>query len=62
MPLRLQTRVNMKTCPLPPSAANTRPGSESRRTSRPINCTEYVKLSPIVTNNITINWKPGKKY
>ncbi|KAF0747502.1 E3 SUMO-protein ligase PIAS2-like [Aphis craccivora] len=63
MPLGLHIRVNMKTCPLPPIAPNTRPGTESRRTARPINCTANVKLSPIVVNNITINWTPdGKHY
>ncbi|KAE9522060.1 hypothetical protein AGLY_017546 [Aphis glycines] len=62
MPLGLHLRVNVKSCPLPPTAPYTRPGSESRRTARPINCTENIKLSPIVANNITINWTPDGKY
>jgi len=63
MPLGLHVRVNMKACPLPPTANNTGPGIESRLTARPINCTENVELSPIVDNNIIINWTPdGKNY
>lgn len=63
MPLGLHIRLGMKACPLPPTAPNTRPGTESRRTARPINCTTHVKLSPIVSNTITINWTPdGKNY
>ncbi|KAE9522407.1 hypothetical protein AGLY_017194 [Aphis glycines] len=63
MPLGLHIRVNMKTCPLPPILPNTRTNklTEPRRTARPINCTTNVKLSPIVSNNITINWTPDKK-
>jgi len=63
MPLDLHIRVNMKSCPLPPIAPNARPGIKSRPTARPIDCTENIKLSPIVSNNITINWTPdGKNY
>jgi len=63
MPLGLQIRVNMNACPLPLTAHKTLRASESRRIATPINCTEYVKLSPIVANNIAINWTPdGKKY
>ncbi|KAE9524003.1 hypothetical protein AGLY_015650 [Aphis glycines] len=63
MPLGLHIRVGREACPLPPIAPNTRPGTEFRRTARPINCTENFKLSPIVANTITINWTPdGKKY
>ncbi|XP_025207609.1 E3 SUMO-protein ligase PIAS1-like isoform X2 [Melanaphis sacchari] len=63
MPLGLHIRLGLKACPLPPTAPNTRPGTESRRTARPINCTQLVKLSPIVSNTITINWTPdGKNY
>ncbi|KAF0766272.1 Uncharacterized protein FWK35_00020237 [Aphis craccivora] len=65
MPLGLHIRVNMKACPLPPIPPNTQPNklTKTRRTAIPINCTEHVKLSPIVANNITINWTPdGKKY
>ncbi|XP_050434323.1 E3 SUMO-protein ligase PIAS2-like [Adelges cooleyi] len=63
MPLGLHIRVCGKVCPLPPTTPNTRPGTEARRTPRPINCTQLMKLSPIVVNNIVINWNPdGKTY
>ncbi|KAF0752700.1 E3 SUMO-protein ligase PIAS2-like [Aphis craccivora] len=65
MPLGLHIRVNTKACPLPPILPNSRPNkqTEPRRTARPINCTSNFKLSPIVGNNITINWIPdGKNY
>jgi len=63
MPLGIHIRLGMKACPLPPTAPNTRPGTESRRTARPINCTPFIKLSPIVSNTITVNWTPdGKNY
>ncbi|CAI6364397.1 unnamed protein product [Macrosiphum euphorbiae] len=63
MPLGLHIRIGTKACPLPPTAPNTRPGAESRRSPRPINCTQLVKLSPITPNLIYINWTPdGKNY
>ncbi|XP_060873266.1 LOW QUALITY PROTEIN: E3 SUMO-protein ligase PIAS3-like [Metopolophium dirhodum] len=63
MPLGLQIRFGAKACPLPPTAPNTRPGAESRRSPRPINCTQLVKLSPVTPNVICINWTPdGKNY
>ncbi|KAE9533268.1 hypothetical protein AGLY_009309 [Aphis glycines] len=59
MPLSLLIRVNMQKCPLPP----TQQGFELRPTKTPINCSENVKISPIVANNIAIHWTPnGKKY
>ncbi|XP_050528416.1 E3 SUMO-protein ligase PIAS1-like [Daktulosphaira vitifoliae] len=63
MPLGLHIRACGKVCPLPPNAPNTRPGTESRRTPRPINCTQLLKLNPNIINTITINWIPdGKTY
>lgn len=63
LPLGLHIRVNGKVCPLPPTAPNTRPGTEARRTPRPINCTQLVKLNPNLINQITVNWTPdGKNY
>jgi len=60
MPLGLHIRLGGITCPLPP---NTRPGAEFRRSPRPINCTELVKLSPIIPNVMHINWlRDGKNY
>ncbi|CAI6362464.1 unnamed protein product [Macrosiphum euphorbiae] len=63
MPLGLNIRFGAKSCPLPPTAPNTRPGVECRRSPRPINCTQLVKLSPITPNMIYVNWTPdGKNY
>lgn len=63
MPLGLHIRVNSKVCPLPPTAPNTRPGTEARRTPRPINCSSLLKINPTSQNNITVNWTPdGKTY
>jgi len=63
MPLGLHIRISNKVCPLPPTAPNTRPGTEARRTPRPINCTQVLKLNPNIINPISINWSPdGKTY
>jgi len=63
MPLGLHIRVNLKACPLPPTPPNTRPGTDNRRTPRPINCTQIVKFAPIIPNLFYINWTPdGKNY
>lgn len=63
MPIGLAIRIGGKCCSLPPSAPNTRPGAEARRTPRPINCSHYLKLNPNLQNAITVNWNPdGKTY
>lgn len=63
LPLGLNIRVNNKSCTLPPTAPNNRPGVENRRVARPINCSNLLKLNPQITNPITINWIPdGKTY
>jgi len=63
MPLGLHIRISNKVCPLPPTAPNTRPGTEARRTPRPINCTQILKLNPNIVNPISVNWSPdGKTY
>lgn len=61
MPLGLHVRISNKMCPLPPTPPNTRPGTETRRTPRPINCTQVLKLNPNLVNPITINWTPDAK-
>lgn len=61
LPLGLHIRLGNKVCPLPPTAPNTRPGTEARRTARPINCTQLVKLNPFLPNTITVNWTPDAK-
>ncbi|XP_003241678.1 E3 SUMO-protein ligase PIAS2 [Acyrthosiphon pisum] len=62
MPLGIYIRVNGKSCSLPLMASNNRPGAESRRYPRPINCTQQIKLSPITPNIININWTDTKNY
>ncbi|XP_015363942.1 PREDICTED: E3 SUMO-protein ligase PIAS2-like [Diuraphis noxia] len=63
LPLGLHIRVGLRTCTLPPTAPNTRPGISARRISSPIDCTQIMKLAPIVPNMIYINWTPdGKNY
>ncbi|KAE9522001.1 hypothetical protein AGLY_017606 [Aphis glycines] len=63
MPLDLYIRVGRKPCQLPPSLPITSPGTKSRLTARPIDCTANVKLCPFVSNTITIRWTPdGKNY
>lgn len=63
MPLGLHIRINNKVCPLPPTAPNTRPGTEARRTPRPINCSSLIKFNPTLQNVIVVNWTPdGKNY
>lgn len=61
MPLGLHIRVGNKVCPLPPTIPNTRPGTEARRISRPINCTLVTKINPNIANNVTVNWTPDSK-
>jgi len=63
MPLDLVVQVGKKKCQLPPLIPSTRPGTKSRLTARPIDCTEHVKLCPLLSNTITINWTPdGRNY
>lgn len=63
LPLGLHIRVGNKACQLPPSAPNVRPGTEARRTPRPISISHGLKLNPTLPNIITVNWNPdGKNY
>lgn len=63
MPIGIHIRVCGRVCQLPPSAPNTKPGVEARRLPRPINCTQYLKLNPNVSNQVIVNWIPdGKTY
>ncbi|XP_025203206.1 E3 SUMO-protein ligase PIAS2-like [Melanaphis sacchari] len=60
LPMGLHIRIENKYCPLPPCPRNMRPGFVTRRTAGPINCTHQLLLSPIVSNEIKINWTPDK--
>ncbi|CAG9863124.1 unnamed protein product [Phyllotreta striolata] len=54
-PPELVVKVNNKMCPLP-NPIPTKAGVEPKRPPRPVNITQLVKLSPTVTNNITVSW------
>jgi len=60
LPLELLIRFGMNNCQLLPTPP-LRKGTESRLPGRPIDCTKYVKLCPLVTNTININWIPDRK-
>jgi E3 SUMO-protein ligase PIAS1/E3 SUMO-protein ligase PIAS2/E3 SUMO-protein ligase PIAS3 len=63
LPLGLHIRINNKACQLPPSAPNVRPGTEARRSPRPISISHGLKLNPSIANTIVVNWTPdGKNY
>jgi len=63
LPVGLHIRVCNSNCTLPPIVTRERSGMKSRRAARPINIAQFLKLSPIIKNVITINWIPdGKKY
>lgn len=63
LPLELQIRLNNKVCSLPPISDKSKLGTPVRRIFRPIDCTDFVKLNPSISNTITVNWIPdGKTY
>lgn len=57
-PPNLNVKVNAKVIPLPHPIPSNRPGVEPKRPSRPLNITNFVRLSPTVTNTITVTWSP----
>uniref|UniRef100_A0A1B0FRA7 E3 SUMO-protein ligase PIAS2 n=1 Tax=Glossina morsitans morsitans TaxID=37546 RepID=A0A1B0FRA7_GLOMM len=57
-PPSVAVKVNNKMCQLPNALPQTRPNMEPKRPPRPINVTSNVKLSPTVTNTITVQWSP----
>uniref|UniRef100_A0A2H8TFX7 E3 SUMO-protein ligase PIAS1 n=1 Tax=Melanaphis sacchari TaxID=742174 RepID=A0A2H8TFX7_9HEMI len=61
LPLGLHIRIENETCSLPPIARYIQSGTEYRRVGRPINCTQHLKLSPLVSNSIIVNWIPDEK-
>lgn len=63
-PPNISVKVNGKPVPLPNPIPTNRPGVEPKRPSRPVNVTPFSKLSPTVTNNITVTWSSsyGRSY
>ncbi|XP_037947412.1 E3 SUMO-protein ligase PIAS2 isoform X2 [Teleopsis dalmanni] len=57
-PPNVSVKVNNKVCQLPNVIPTNRPNVEPKRPPRPVNITPNVKLSPMVTNTITIQWCP----
>ncbi|XP_063225083.1 E3 SUMO-protein ligase PIAS3-like isoform X1 [Bacillus rossius redtenbacheri] len=57
-PSGIALKVNGKTCTLPAAIPPNRPGVEPKRPPRPVNVTNCVKISPVVTNHITVQWNP----
>jgi len=57
-PPALLVKVNNKMIQLPHPIPSNRPGVEAKRPSRPLNITNFVKLSPTCTNNVLVNWGP----
>jgi hypothetical protein len=55
-PPALLVKVNNKMVQLPHPIPSNRPGVEAKRPSRPLNVTNFVKLSPTCTNNVLVNW------
>ncbi|XP_036330891.1 E3 SUMO-protein ligase PIAS2 isoform X8 [Rhagoletis pomonella] len=57
-PPSVSVKVNNKLCQLPNVIPTNRPNVEPKRPPRPVNVTANVKLSPTVTNTITVQWCP----
>ncbi|XP_033151937.1 E3 SUMO-protein ligase PIAS1 isoform X4 [Drosophila mauritiana] len=57
-PPNVNVKVNNKLCQLPNVIPTNRPNVEPKRPPRPVNVTSNVKLSPTVTNTITVQWCP----
>ncbi|XP_053965669.1 E3 SUMO-protein ligase PIAS2 isoform X3 [Anastrepha ludens] len=57
-PPSVSVKVNNKLCQLPNVIPTNRPNVEPKRPPRPVNVTANVKLSPTVTNSITVQWCP----
>ncbi|CAG9808109.1 unnamed protein product [Chironomus riparius] len=62
-PLNFQLRVNNRICPLPPFLPS-RPNTTPKRSSKPLNITPFVKISPVSSNIIEVRWhkEPQKNF
>lgn len=63
-PPNIAIKVNGKPVPLPNPIPTNRPGIEPKRPSKPVNITSFTKLSPTVTNVISVTWSSsyGRSY
>ncbi|CAD7091990.1 unnamed protein product [Hermetia illucens] len=57
-PPSIIVKVNNKLCPLPNPIPTNRPNVEPKRPPRPVNVTSNVKLSPTVSNSVSVQWCP----
>jgi len=57
-PSSICVKVNGKTVQLPNLIPSNRPGVDPKRPSRPLNVTNYVKISPLCTNTVHVTWMP----
>lgn len=55
-PPGIVVKVNNKQCPLPNPVPTNKPGVEPKRPPRPVNITQYIKLSPTSANTINVQW------
>lgn len=60
LPPGLIVRVNGQECSLPPITGKTHLGTLTRF-SRPIDCTQFIKLNPNLVNHIIVNWIQDEK-
>ncbi|XP_075215538.1 E3 SUMO-protein ligase Su(var)2-10 isoform X2 [Lycorma delicatula] len=49
-------KLNGKICPLPNPIPTNKPGVDPKRPPRPVNVTNFVRLSPTVANHVNITW------
>lgn len=49
-------KINSKMCPLPNPIPTNKPGVEPKRPSRPVNITPLCRLSPTVSNHVSVSW------
>ncbi|EEC07489.1 sumo ligase, putative, partial [Ixodes scapularis] len=55
-PHSMCVKVNSKVCPLPNPIPTNKPGVEPKRPSRPINIVSMCRLSPTVSNHVSVTW------
>ncbi|KAA0188791.1 E3 SUMO protein ligase PIAS2 [Fasciolopsis buskii] len=56
LPVHLAIQVNGRPVQLPPLLPSNRPGLDGRRNPRPINITQFLRVSPAIANYIRLTW------